>query len=321
MYPVERALLRWSGESLADGGCLMARRTIESLNGPIDLVGTMAPLSRGRGDPTFVIGGGDVLRSTRTPEGPATVWLRMSDETIEAEAWGPGAERALDDVPGWVGVHDDWSSFEPHHDIVRQLRRDHPGLRLTRSGAVTATLIPAICEQRVTGLEARRAYRMLTRAVAEPAPGPGDLVLPPDPARIAALPPLVYHRAGIDMRRARVMRDVCVRADRLDALADRTGEEAGAALMSVPGIGPWTAAEVARLALGDPDAVSVGDYHLPNLVTWLLAGEPRGTDQRMLELLEPYGGHRARVQRLLEAAGVTAPRYGPRREVSRAAIE
>ena len=60
---------------------------------------------------------------------------------------------------------------EPHHDVVRQLRRDHPGLRLTRSGAVTATLIPAICEQRVTGLEARRSYRMLTRAVAEPAPG------------------------------------------------------------------------------------------------------------------------------------------------------
>jgi 3-methyladenine DNA glycosylase/8-oxoguanine DNA glycosylase len=86
-------------------------------------------------------------------------------------------------------------------------------------------------------------------------------------------------------------------------------------LQLFPGIGPWTAAEVARLALGDPDAVSVGDYHLPNLVAWTLAGEPRGTDERMLELLEPFRGHRGRVQRLLESGGAHAPRYGPRTEV------
>jgi 3-methyladenine DNA glycosylase/8-oxoguanine DNA glycosylase len=83
----------------------------------------------------------------------------------------------------------------------------------------------------------------------------------------------------------------------------------------MPGIGPWTAAEVVRLALGDPDAVSVGDFHLPNLVSWLLAGEPRGTDERMLELLAPYAGHRGRVQLLLEASGAHAPRYGPRMEL------
>ena len=60
--------------------------------------------------------------------------------------------------------------------------------------------------------------------------------------------------------------------------------------------------------------MSVGDFHLPNLVAWLLAGEPRGTDERMLELLAPYEGHRGRVQRLLEASGTHAPRYGPRTE-------
>ena len=63
---------------------------------------------------------------------------------------------------------------------------------------------------------------------------------------------------------------------------------------------------------GDPDAVSVGDFHLPNLVAWALAGEPRGTDDRMLELLEPYRGQRGRVIRLLELGGFGAPRYGPR---------
>ena len=57
-------------------------------------------------------------------------------------------------------------------------------------------------------------------------------------------------------------------------------------------------------ALGDDDAVSVGDFHIPNLVAWALAGEPRADDARMLELLEPYRGRRALVIRLLELSGL-----------------
>ena len=85
-----------------------------------------------------------------------------------------------------------------------------------------------------------------------------------------------------------------------------------ARLRAIPGIGPWTAAEVGMRAFGDPDAVSVGDFHLPNMVAWALAGEPRGTDERMLELLEPYRGQRGRVLRLLELSGVGPPRRAPR---------
>jgi 3-methyladenine DNA glycosylase/8-oxoguanine DNA glycosylase len=66
------------------------------------------------------------------------------------------------------------------------------------------------------------------------------------------------------------------------------------------------------VAFGDADAVSVGDYHLPNLVAYALAGEPRADDARMLELLEPYRGHRGRVIRLVMAGGRSPPRYGPR---------
>jgi 3-methyladenine DNA glycosylase/8-oxoguanine DNA glycosylase len=83
-------------------------------------------------------------------------------------------------------------------------------------------------------------------------------------------------------------------------------------LAAVGGIGPWTIAEVRRVAFGDPDAISVGDYHIPHLVSWVLAGEPRGSDARMLELLEPYRGQRGRVQRLLELSARFPPRRGPR---------
>jgi 3-methyladenine DNA glycosylase/8-oxoguanine DNA glycosylase len=82
-------------------------------------------------------------------------------------------------------------------------------------------------------------------------------------------------------------------------------------LRTVPGIGVWTAAEVAQRALGDPDAVSFGDYHVAKNVTWALTGEALG-DEEMAELLEPYRGHRFRAQRLLELEAGMRPRRGPR---------
>lgn len=282
---------------------------------PVDLAGTLFPIVRGRGDLTAVIRGGEVLRAIRGSEGPATLHLRSIDGRIECEAWGPGAGRALDDAPELVGALDDWSGFTPYHDVLRSLRHEHPGLRLMRNKSITSTLIPVICEQKVTGQEARRAYRLLTKAASEPAPGPGELLLPPDPERITSLPSAVFHRCGLDGRRGGTLRFACSRATRLDALVDAPFEEVRAALAGMPGVGPWTTAEVMRLALGDPDAVSVGDFHLPNLVAWLLAGEPRGTDERMLQLLAPYAGQRGRVQLLLEASGAYAPRYGPRMEI------
>ena len=54
--------------------------------------------------------------------------------------------------------------------------------------------------------------------------------------------------------------------------------------------------------------------HLPDVVAWALAGEPRADDDRMLELLEPYRGQRGRVQRLLEASHISPPAWGPRME-------
>jgi len=105
---------------------------------------------------------------------------------------------------------------------------------------------------------------------------------------------------------------VASRAPWFEAIVDLPLPDAYARLTAVPGIGPWTAAEVGVRVLGDEDAVSVGDFHLPNLVAFALAREPRANDARMLELLEPYRGQRARVIRLLELGGIRVPRYGPR---------
>jgi 3-methyladenine DNA glycosylase/8-oxoguanine DNA glycosylase len=120
---------------------------------------------------------------------------------------------------------------------------------------------------------------------------------------------------GLEQRRATTLIRAARRAAWLQAGVTLPRETALARLRSIPGVGVWTAAETARAAFGDPDAVSVGDYHTPDLVSWVLAGEPRGDDARMLELLEPYRGQRARLVRLLELSGIRAPAYGPRRRL------
>jgi 3-methyladenine DNA glycosylase/8-oxoguanine DNA glycosylase len=125
-------------------------------------------------------------------------------------------------------------------------------------------------------------------------------------------PYYALHPLGIERRRAEVIKEVCRHAPSLEDTVAMPPASAAARLRSYNGIGDWTIAEVAARAFGDPDAVSVGDYHLPHLVTWTLAGRPRGDDRRMLELLEPFEGQRGRVIRLLEAGGRRPPRRGPR---------
>ncbi|HET6792677.1 MAG TPA: DNA-3-methyladenine glycosylase 2 family protein [Actinomycetota bacterium] len=281
---------------------------------PYDLAGTLFPLRRGTGDPTMRIVGRTTWRAARTPDGPVTLLLEQMNGSVRATAWGAGASWALEHAPGLIGAEDDASAFEAHDDVMARVWKEHRAVRLTRALDVVRTLVAAILEQKVVGMEARRAWRRMTIALSEPAPGEGGLMLPADPATVAEVPYYRFHPWGVERRRAEVIRAVCARAASLEALADVPFDEARRRLEAMPGIGPWTASEVMRLSFGDPDAVSVGDYHLPDIVGWALAGEERGTDERMLELLEPYRGQRGRVQVLLERSQIIPPAYGPRME-------
>lgn len=282
---------------------------------PTDLGLTLGALRRGPQDPHCRSGPDGFWRASVTPSGPGTIHLaQRPGGEIAVHAWGPGAEWLLSSAPDLVGARDSLDGWDPPYAILRDLTVRHPGLRVPRTGLVLDALVPAILEQRVTGHEAWRSWRQLVRRFGTPAPGPAGmppLVVPPAAPLLARIPSWDWHRFGVEEARARVVRFAASVASRLEEAASLPPEDALRRLRAVPGIGPWTAAETAQRALGDADAVSVGDFHLPAFVGWVLAGH-RTDDDGMLELLEPLRGHRYRATRLIELSGLRHPRFGPR---------
>ncbi|MGW0601436.1 DNA-3-methyladenine glycosylase family protein [Streptomyces sp. NPDC002776] len=286
--------------------------------GPLDLRLVLGPLRRGPGDPTFrAMPDGAVWRASRTPLGPGTLRVAAQGAAVRAEAWGPGAEWLLERVPELLGAADDPEAFVPRHRVVALARHRRPGLRLTRTGLVLESLIPSILEQKVTTDEAYRAWRLLVRKFGEPAPGPvpGRMCVMPDARTWALIPSWEWHRAGVDNKRASTILR-CVRvAARMEQAVGMAPEDARARLEVVPGVGPWTSAEVVQRSHGAADAVTVGDVHLPGIVGFALAGDRDADDAVMLSLLEPYAGQRHRAARLILLSGRVPGRRAPKMPV------
>jgi 3-methyladenine DNA glycosylase/8-oxoguanine DNA glycosylase len=290
---------------------------------PLDVRLVLGVHRRGPQDPAFrAEPGGAIWRTSLTPDGPAT--LRVTSAARPGErgprvtgtAWGPGAGWLLRQVPDLLGFSDDPAGFSPVHPGLAALAARYPGLRIGRSGRIFEALVPAVLEQKVVGIEANRAWKRLLSWHGTPAPGPapaGLRVFPPA-GTWQRIPSWDWHRAGVEAVRAATITGAARVAGRLERICSLPGPVADRMLQSLPGIGPWTAAEVRQRACGDADAVSVGDYHLPSRVGWALAGTP-ADDDGMLALLAPYAGHRHRAARLIEVGGVGPPRRGPRMSV------
>ncbi|HEY5137592.1 MAG TPA: hypothetical protein VIJ41_17525 [Candidatus Nanopelagicales bacterium] len=284
---------------------------------PLSLGATLGGLSHGRYDPSFRrTSDGALWRTMRSPQGIATQRLSVLDGVVTSQAWGPGAEWATDRLPRTLGVDDDVSDFDAslHPLVAEQWRRVGAGMRTPSVGVVLEVLVAAVLEQRVTGIEARRAWRWLLSAYGDPAPGPAPdgMRVFPSPSVVAAVPSWEWHRAGVDGARSATVLRAMSYAGRLEQCADLPVDAARARLEALPGVGVWTSAEVASRSLGDADAVSYGDFHVATNVVFALTGETDGTDERLAELLAPWAGHRGRVVRLVELAGISRPARGPR---------
>jgi 3-methyladenine DNA glycosylase/8-oxoguanine DNA glycosylase len=270
----------------------------------------------GAGDPTTHLAHGEFWRASFTPEGVATIRITWNAGTIDAEAWGAGRAWMLDRVPAMTGELDPGFEFEVAHPAVLRAQRNHPDVRFGASHMLYHELIPTIVGQRVTAGEAIRQWHQLCRRLGEPAPGPANgLLLPPSPTSLIGRPAWWFHPLGIEAKRAEALRVVAKHAGKLWAWTELSVAEVSAKLALLPAVGAWTIGSVMASAMGDPDAVAVGDFHLKNLVSYALSGEPRGTDEHMIELLAPYAGQRGRVVRLLQLDGHAPPSFGPRHRI------
>ena len=283
----------------------------------VDLRSTLSVFRYGSYDPTTQLGDHDFWRATLTPLGEATLHLRWAAQRLDAEAWGPGGDWMLDRVASMTGAADPGFDCPAHaHRRVVQAHRNHRGWRVAASGMLYHELLPNVLGQRVTAREALGQWRTIVTTLGTAAPGPNDsLFVPPTPQALLDHPAWWFHPLGVEAKRAEALRTVARYAERVSQWAMLSSTEASAKLQLLSGIGPWTIGAAVGPALGDADSIPVGDFHLPNMICFALAGKSRGSDAEMLELLEPYAGQRGRVIGLLGMDGNTPPKFGPRQRI------
>jgi len=220
-------------------------------------------------------------------------------------ATGVDADDCLADLAASVRDGDAYASFSPAHPILAKLHRVQSGMRLVRVPWRFDVACCAVLQQRVTVREAWQQWRRIAYKYGDVA---DDLRAFPSAERIAQMESWRLEELGVDPKRTRAMIALARDARRRGIFGWLDVARVRKHMQAIHGIGPWTTEMTLGFGYGDPDALPLADLHLPHLVTWALAREPRGTDARMEELLEPCRGHRFRAVRLLLAAGITVPR-------------
>lgn len=260
----------------------------------------------GKFDPTGSRNATSLRKIHLDSSGRVIVWrFTQERDTLLIEVAGDDG-RLLDSMTRQFPLSDGADSFAPAHPVLRRMSRHCRGLRLIRVPWAFDIAAAIVLQQRVRWQVGysdfrRVALRWGTRTE-------GGIAFPTS-SQLAAVSPARLEAAGIDPKRARALHLLaCADARHAFLNAESDADTAVKRLLSVRGIGPWTAGHIAGLAFGHTDAVPVGDLHIPSMVTSALAGEPEGTDERMLQLLAPYAGQRYRVIRmLLWSSGRAAP--------------
>jgi len=262
-------------------------------------------------DPTATLSEGHFRKSFVTPSGVCSVRVAAVERGVEITCEGAEAGQKLAELVSSFEVDDGHETFLPEHPLLRRLRRDQIGLRLLRVPWLFDVACGAVLQQRVRFADACKDWRNIAERFGE-----RDLagsVAFPSSSVLSGIPSWELEGLGIDAKRVRAL-IALAREVRMNPLRmEMSYSELRGRLGRVPGVGPWTVETTLGFGAADPDALPLGDLYLPHIVSYALTGKAEGNDDRMVELLEPYRGHRFRVVRLLYGARLTLPRMASRR--------
>lgn len=273
---------------------------------PIHFARTFSLQRLGTYDPTAEAGKDFFRKAFFFRNEPAALDFRRAGESLEITAFGPHSSQLLEETANGLRQDDCYDSFSTEDTGILRLHRLFPGLRLLRFPWLYDMTCSAILQQRIRTVDAMRAWRRIAQRWG--APAPLGLRAFPSAEMLSQLPKFEFQNIDIDAQRTRTLLRFANESRFLPLRTQMSFSELREHLQRVPGIGPWTTETVLGYGAGDPDAAIPGDLHLPHVVCYALAGETEGSDERMIELLEPFRGHRFRIIRLIYESKLSAPR-------------
>lgn len=170
-----------------------------------------------------------------------------------------------------------------------ELVRGRPGLRVPGCADGFELAVRAVVGQQVSVGAARTVAAKLVERYGEPLDEPLGSITHRFP-RSAALAQADPADLPMPRSRARALRELARMVTRGDLSLDTGAEPAAAvaALLAVPGIGPWTASYIAMRALGDPDAYPSGDAGLRRALELRGQAVDRTAEERLAEAWRPW---------------------------------
>ena len=276
---------------------------------PIHFSRTFSMQSLGPYDPTAESGTNLFRKAFLYRGAPATLEFQRAPEGLLVTALAPQAEALLEETLAGLAQDDCYRSFATDDSGIWRLHRSQPGLRLLRFPWLYEMTCSAILQQRVRTVDAMRDWRHITQRWGVAAPL--GLWAFPSVEILARVAQFELQALDIDAQRARTLLRFAQESRFVPLRTTLSFAELRDRLIRIPGIGPWTTESVLGYGAGDVDAAIPGDLHLPHVVCYALAGEIPGSDERMMELLEPFRGHRFRIIRLIYASGLAVPRTTP----------
>lgn len=170
-----------------------------------------------------------------------------------------------------------------------ELVRRRPGLRVPGCADGFELAVRAVIGQQVSVGAARTVAAKLVARYGEPLAEPQGAITHrfPTAAALARAEPATM---PMPRSRARALRDLAQLVERDELRLDAGAEPATAVagLLSVPGIGPWTASYIAMRALGDPDAYPLGDAGLRRALELRGRVLDRAAEERLAEAWRPW---------------------------------